>query len=97
MLSEDFMCAYSPFLIAFYVLTGLKFIIGIIQQGPLLDRPFPNFEFLSGSLVLQFCPMDVFFCCLTQPRLVLLGNTVSAFLEAAVCSSATTLSIQYKN
>ena len=32
------------------------------------------------------------FCRLTQPRLVLLGNTVSAFLEAAVCISATTLS-----
>jgi len=40
MLSEDLMCAYSPFLIAFYVLTGLKFIIGITQQGPLPRQAF---------------------------------------------------------
>jgi len=44
----------------------------------------PKFEFLSGGPCVDFLSNGyVLFHCLTRPRLVLLGNMVSVFFEAA--------------
>ena len=88
MLSKDFMCVYSPFLIAFCVFTGVSSnsLSESLKRGLFLDKSIPKFEFLSGGPCLAVLSKGyVFFCRLTRPRLVLLGNIVSAFLEAAMC------------
>ena len=83
MLSEDFMCVYSPFLVAFCVFTGVpsNSLSESFNRGLFLDRSIPKFEFLSGGPCLAVLSSGyVFFCCLTQPRLVLLGNIGSCLM-----------------
>lgn len=92
-----FLCVHSHFLIAFCVFTGVpsNSLSESLNRGFFLDRSIPKFEFLSGGPCLAVLSNGyVFFCRLTRPRLVLLGNIVSTFLEAAICRSATALSIR---